>query len=134
MALTDGKGPVTSSYIDSTCVLTALFVACSSIAALIFALLLIRVITITIVETTMQRIKAIARELMDIKVTVLVSVAKEFVLFTLIGSLMLPVIFPHTTVCTASVHVLPSINMSVQVTVVWLVVVGQLPQFDARML
>ena len=55
---------------------------------------------------------------------------------TLIGSLALPVIFPQVTVCTAKVHVhvLLLIGMSVQVTVVWLVVVGQLPQFDARML
>jgi hypothetical protein len=44
------------------------------------------------------------------------------------------VIFPQITVSTASAHILLSLGMSVQVTVVWLVVVGQLPQFDARML
>ena len=48
--------------------------------------------------------------------------------------LKLPVIFPQTTVCIANVHTLVLVCTSVQVTVVWLVVVGQLPQFDARML
>ena len=52
----------------------------------------------------------------------------------LIGSLALPVIFPQRTVSTANVHMLPSNDISIQVTLVWLVVVGQLPQFDARML
>ena len=52
----------------------------------------------------------------------------------LIGLLSLPVIFPQTSVCMANVHTLPLVGTSVQVTVVWLVVVGQLPQFDARML
>ena len=52
----------------------------------------------------------------------------------LIGSLKFPAMFTQTTVCTANVHVLPLVGTSVQVTVVWLVVVGQLPQFDARML
>ena len=43
MALTEGIG---SSYIDSICVLlTALFEGCRSIAALIFVLLLINMIT-----------------------------------------------------------------------------------------
>ena len=50
------------------------------------------------------------------------------------SSLICPEIFPQTTVCTASVYILPLADTSVQVTVVWLVVVGQLPQFDARML
>ena len=40
----------------------------------------------------------------------------------------------QATVCRANVHLLSSVVMSVQVTLVWLVVVGQLPQFDARML
>ena len=54
----------------------------------------------------------------------------------MIGSLVLLVTFPQVTVCTAKVHVhvLVLVGMSVQVTLVWLVVVGQLPQFDARML
>ena len=37
-------------------------------------------------------------------------------------------------VCKAKVHVVPLVMKSVQVAVVWLVVVRQLPQFDARML
>jgi hypothetical protein len=52
----------------------------------------------------------------------------------LIGSLALPVIYPQITVCTANVHTVPLNDTLVQVTLVWLVVVGQLPQFDARML
>ena len=54
--------------------------------------------------------------------------------FMLIGLLKLPVIFPHFTVCMANLHSWLSVGTSVQVTLVWLVVVGQLPQFDARML
>ena len=42
--------------------------------------------------------------------------------------------FSHTTVCTANVHMLPSVGTSVQVTVVLVVVVGHLPQFDDKML
>ena len=54
--------------------------------------------------------------------------------FTLIGSLVFPAVSPHA-VCTANMHiVLLSVGTAVQVTVVWLVVVGQLPQFEARML
>ena len=44
------------------------------------------------------------------------------------------IVYPQTIICTASVHVPPLVGMSTQVTLVWLVVVGQLPQFDARML
>ena len=54
--------------------------------------------------------------------------------FMLIGLLKLPVIFPQTTVCMAKLHFLLLVGTSVQVTLVWLVVVGQLPQLDARML
>ena len=54
--------------------------------------------------------------------------------FTLMGSLTLPTMLPHTKVCTANVHMLLLADTLGQVTVVWLVVVGQLPQFDARML
>jgi hypothetical protein len=50
------------------------------------------------------------------------------------GSLVLPIIFPQTAVCRANMHKLPLSCTLVQVTLVWLVVVGQLPQFDARML
>ena len=52
----------------------------------------------------------------------------------LIGLLKLPVILPQTTVCTAKLHSLSVAGTSVQVTLVWLVVVGQQPQFDARIL
>ena len=41
---------------------------------------------------------------------------------------------PQITVCSVNLHIRTSVGTSVQVTVVWLVVVGQLPQFDARML
>ena len=44
-----------------------------------------------------------------------------------------PLIKPQGTVCTANVHTPPSLGTSVQVTVVLVVVVGQLPQFDDRM-
>ena len=36
--------------------------------------------------------------------------------------------------CVANVHMLLLVGTSVQVALVWLVVVGQLPQFNARML
>ena len=54
--------------------------------------------------------------------------------FMLIGLLELPVILPQTTVCMAKLHSLLSAGTFVQVTLMWLVVVGQLPQFDAWML
>ena len=63
MAPTEGKGPVTSSYIGS--VLSALFVSCRSEAALIFVLLLIKMITVTVMKTTTLMIKVVARELID---------------------------------------------------------------------
>ena len=44
------------------------------------------------------------------------------------------VLYPQTIVCTANVHVSPPVGMSVQVTLVWLEVVGQLPQVDDLML
>ena len=50
------------------------------------------------------------------------------------GLLRLPVIFPQIAVSMAKLHILLSVGILVQVAVVWLVVVGQLPQFDARML
>ena len=132
MTLTEGKGPVTSSYIDSMCVLLpAVFDSCRSRAALIFALLL-KMMTITVMKTTMLTIKTVTKELMDTIHTVLISV--EMSVFILNELLMLPVIFPQTTICTASTHMLAVVGTSVQVTLMWLVVVGQLPQFDARML
>ena len=56
------------------------------------------------------------------------------IIVKLICSLKSPLIFPQTTVRTANVHTLPSVGTSVQVTVVLVVVVGQLPQFNDRML
>ena len=57
---------------------------------------------------------------------------------TLMGSLMCPAICPQYTSCTANMHNVSSspvvTGTSVQVTVVLVVVVGQLPQFDDRML
>ena len=72
-----------------------------------------------------------------------VSIPSKLVLYAVTGLKFLttrstvsltPVMFPQTTVCTANVHMPPSVGTSVQVTVVWVVVVGQLPQFDDRML
>ncbi len=51
-----------------------------------------------------------------------------------IGLLAFPIFISQVTVRTAMLHMLPLRGMWVQVTLVWLVVVGQLPQFDARML
>ena len=56
------------------------------------------------------------------------------VVVTITGSLLSPIRLPQSTACIANVHTLFSVGTSVQVTLVWLVVVGQLPQFDARML
>ena len=133
MALAEDKGPVTSSYIESIgsmCIVLSATFGCSR-AALTFALLLTEVITTTVMEIITTMTKAAARELMGI---IHLHVA-EAVLITS-GSLVLPIILPPTTVCRANMHVLPSVctYTSVQVTLVWLVVVGQLPQFDARML
>ena len=51
-----------------------------------------------------------------------------------IVSLLLPgTRVSQTTARTANVHTPPSLGTSVQVTVVLVVVVGQLPQFDDRM-
>ena len=58
-------GPLTSSYMESVCVL--LFVSCgNSETALIFALLLLKIIAMTIDEMAMLTISAITRELEDI--------------------------------------------------------------------
>ena len=71
MALTEGIG---CSYIDSTCVLlTALVVACRSRAALIFILLLVKMMTITVSEAKMLITKNVARELIEAMYAVLVS-------------------------------------------------------------
>lgn len=50
------------------------------------------------------------------------------------GSLILPVILPQIMVRIVNLHKLPSVGTSVQATVVRVVVVGQLPQLNARML
>ena len=63
MALTEGKGCMITSCIGS--VRSALFAGCTSQADLIFALLLIKIITITVMETTTLMIKAVARELIN---------------------------------------------------------------------
>ena len=71
MALTEGIG---SSYIDSICVLlTALFVAWESRAALIFILLLINTITITISKAEILTTKNVAKELIEAMYVVLLS-------------------------------------------------------------
>ena len=134
IALTEGEG---SSYMDSICVLlTALFGGCSS---LIFALLLCKMITMAVVRITTLAISATTRALMVARYAVLVHMSTLLlscgvVVCTLIGSLTLLTRLPHATVCIANVHTLFSAGTSVQVTLVWLVVVGQLPQFDARIL
>ena len=71
MALTEGIG---SSYIDSICVLlSTLFVACRSRAALIFILLLINMMTITVSKAEMLTIENGASELIDAMYAVLLS-------------------------------------------------------------
>ena len=85
IVLTEGEGPVTSSYsvyIDSVCVLLPdVLVNCSS---LIFALLLFKMIPIVVAKTTTLVIKATARELVAIKHDVSLS---SDIVFTLIGAL-----------------------------------------------
>ena len=51
-----------------------------------------------------------------------------------IVSLSFPMMYPQITACTANVHTLPLVGTSTQVTLVLLVVVGQMPQFDAKIL
>ena len=55
-------------------------------------------------------------------------------MITLTGLVAFPTKSPQATVSEAKVHMLPLVGTSVQVTVVLVVVVGQLPQFDDRML
>ena len=57
-------GPAMSSYMESVCVLLFDNVGCE--VALVFALLLLKIIAIIIEETAILAIKAIARELEDI--------------------------------------------------------------------
>ena len=123
---------------NSVCVLLSTpFDSCSS---LILALFLRTMITVAIVKTITIAIKATARELVAIKYACTIALPVFMIMYcdsavcTLIVLLVLPTRLPHKTVCIANVHRLFSVGASVQVTLVWLVVVGQLPQFDARML
>ena len=133
---------MTSSYVDSMCDLLSDVVVCCSFKALISAFPLVTIIqhmTITVMETTRLTIRTAAREMMDIMDAWLICVSRfiKEARFTEIVLLVFLVILPQlsATVCTANVHALPvGTNTSVQVTLVWLVVVGQLPQFDDRML
>ena len=61
-------------------------------------------------------------------------IVSALVVVTITGSLLSPIRLPQSTVCIANVHTLFLVDTSVQVILVWLVVVGQLPQFDARIL
>ena len=61
MVLDKGVG---SSYMDSMCLLvSAVFVACTSRAALIFTLLLFKMITITVNKAAMLMTENVAREM-----------------------------------------------------------------------
>ena len=135
IALTEGEHDG-SVYVDSMCaLLVVLFDDCSS---LIFALLLCKMITMAVVKTTTLVISATTRELMVARYAVLVHASALFlspdVVVTITGSLLLPTRLPQNTVCIANMHTLFSIGTSVEVTLVWLMVVGQLPQFDAWIL
>ena len=81
----------------------------------------IMTITVNITETAMLTVNAEAREMIDI-------------MYTIVLVFRMSVLLSQVTVCTENMYVLLSAGISVQVTLVWLVVVGQLPQFDARML
>ena len=61
-------GPEISLYTDSICIGPSALLD-DSRAAVIFALLLFKIITTTVVKIATQTIKAVARELMDTKYT-----------------------------------------------------------------
>ena len=142
VTLAEGEGPVTFSYSDSISVLLSSLFECSR-AAMSFALVLLKMIVIAVIEATVLISRAVDRKTIDAIYALLVSdlgtmlkysMGQKISVFTLMGSLAFPVMFPHT-VCTANVHkLLLVVGTSVQVALVWLVVVGQLPQFDSRML
>ena len=92
----------------------------------------------TVIVTTMLTTRDTARNPIDAKYSIsVVGDSVTVAVFStkiLIELFLLPMIFPQTTVCTANEHSLASVGTSVQVAMVWLVVVGQLPQFDVRML
>ena len=133
MGLAEVEGPVTSSYIESMCIPFSALSDCSR-AVLIFALLLIEITTIAVVAITTTVVKAAARTLVIIVHSALDSTVFAEEMLNTVGSLALPTILSQTTVCTVNMHMPPVRGTSVQVTLVWLVVVGQLPQFDARIL
>ena len=101
IAGTEGKGPVTSLYIDSIllcAVLLTVFVNCGSKPALTFALFLLKIVAITVMKTTTLTVKAVAKELMDIVLTVLIFVEMHVPVFTPMELMILLVMFPQTTV------------------------------------
>ena len=69
MTLTEGKGPVTFSYIDSLCSVPSTLFDCMN-AVVVFAFLLFS-ITIAVVKTTKLMVKTIATMLKDIIYTIL---------------------------------------------------------------
>jgi hypothetical protein len=92
-------------------------------------------IAMAVEKATALVINTTTRELIVARYAVLVHESAVFlscdvVVVTITGSLLLPMRLPQATVCMANMHTLLSAGTSVQVTLVWLVVVGQLPQFD----
>ena len=86
-------------------------------------LFLLKMITMVVMKTTTLVIKATARELVATTYAVLVHVHVSVFLLSskvvvLNGLLKLPTRFPQTTVCTANMHGLPLVGMSVQLTLV----------------
>ena len=133
IALIEGRG---SSYMASVCVLLSIPLDCCSFSFL--ALFLRTMTTMAVVKTTTLAIKATAKEVVVIKYTIdlpvfMVMYCASAVCMVIV-LLVLPTRLPHNTACIANVHTLLLVGTLVQVTLVWLVVVGQLPQFDARML
>jgi hypothetical protein len=64
MVLTGGRDPVTLSYIGSSLALCSVLSNCATVAV-IFALLLLTIMVITVVETTTQMISAATRTPID---------------------------------------------------------------------
>ena len=144
-------GSLTSSYVPS--------MPCAAVDAvddvplikplkadLILALFLVSTVAITRKETAVQITKDATRN--AIEAMSIVSIEESPIIFEgLVFKILMPIeslLFAvvqsvssnsvQTTVCTAKMHVLPLVGTSVQVAEVWLVEVGQLPQFDARIL
>ena len=145
-------------FSDDLFVCTAALFAISS-STWTLALAFIRM-TVTAVNTTTHVTNSMASEMVEIKVGLpawkklrfknyrvlhgsthiqlpfgLVCIMTWFKLLITISTVSFKflITFPQTTVRTANVHMSPSVGTSVQVTVVWVVVMGQLPQFDDRM-